>query len=380
MHEIESTIREINQEVQRTNTEIRKNEAAVGTWLATEPRDEVLSQASEELATALEQRDQLAAQIGEYDSTVETIERLLGEQEALATKTVDLKRELAQLKESSKEHLTRIGDASFTVFRENPLVDQEYADIFAPLLENFELIRDLDRQIEAKEQQIEERSFLDRMVERGRLMLLRNRRSNLAAQTPRLHQTAGKAIVETPFVDALDDPRLTEVAAPYRKDIKRIREIENDLEAISEQNEQINGELASVGTDRGPDRRIASLQEARAETVGSLQEVEATTGRLYLAGSPDVPSQISAQVQSIRELATENDSRRERIRRLQAALRVSQLGDRIDAIDRDIERKELSVQRLQQEIGDLRGKRSQTEEERSQAEQERGDSSELGLT
>lgn len=375
MHEIESAVREIESDVQRDNREIRRNQAMVGQWLAEQPRET----AGDKLATTLAQHDQLAAQIEQYDRTIQAIERLTEERGAAKERSTTLTEERADLTRQSEAEFTTVGECSFAVFRDNPLVDQEYADIFAPLLENYELLRDLDKQIEEKTRQVDERPFLDRMVERGRLVLLKNRRSNLAAQTSRLQLAAGRAISDTSFVEAIDDPRLTTAATPLERTITRIREIDGEQEALTAQISNIDGELASLGADRNATQRTQELRDVRAETAASLEDVDAEAGRLYLSNDGDIPRGLANAVKTTQELQRANDERRERIARLRAAQRVAELAGRIEAIDRDIQRKHDAVTRLNEEISALETKRAETDEARTTAEAQRGDPAELGL-
>lgn len=381
MREFEVAIREINTEIEQANTQIRIAHAAIGQWVASRHVDGGAGlPETAELSTALAQHDTVTAQIGEYDAMVETIRRLAEQRTESTTRSKALKQELERIRQESTEMLRAIGETSFTVFRENPLVDQEYADIFAALLENFELIRDLDRQIESKQQQIEERQFLDRVVERGRLLLLRNRRASLTNRAPRLQVDAGKAIVETPFVDAIDDRRLSEIAEPYRMTRKRIAEIEEELAGISEQIDEINAELETLAAQRNPDRRAAELRDAQAKTVASLQEIYADLGSVFLAADGELPHTHQDTRATIDRLTEENQARRERIKRLSAAIQVYQLNEKLASLERETQRRRDSIAKLESEITDLEHERERVESDRMAAEAERGDLSDLGVS
>ncbi|MFW5688959.1 MAG: hypothetical protein ACOC1U_05230 [Spirochaetota bacterium] len=318
----------------------------------------------------------------EIEERTRTRDRIVAIGERLAeieTKRKELEDRIKEIGTGLEPHYRVIGENAFRVFRDNPLIDQEYADIFTPLLDANEEMRQMRSELTSAEGELAEKPFLEKMVLRGRIIVLRNRLALRENQIERLYRDAGKQISATDFITTIGDPELDEAAAPLLELIDESNRLEGEVTALGEERDALQRELSKLGVERRPASRINQLKEE----IGALQEERrgAHAEIAMAAKGSDLLEQADAETKELLRsiAATENEKRaaEERIGRLDAAIRAERLAGDIDQIETSIGRKRSQIATLTGDIEELERKRAGLETQIREEERARGPVEEL---
>lgn len=286
--------------------------------------------------------------------------------------------EMRKIADELEPIFTEIGSVAFAVYRDNPLVDQEYADIFAPLLEIHEALKDIDGQISVIESEPEERQFLEKVVFRGKVVLLKNRRATREAAARKLYRKVGREIVNTGFINAIADPSLTQSVEPYLEQMKQTRSREQDVLNLADERDELASELETLGATKRPQRRIDEIDEEieaigeeRVLTLARLGRLLVDNGREILP--PSTKEWVAEAVKQKEELA----GLESRLARIEAAVEVENLNAELDQLRDGVRKRQGHVERLAGEIKDLEARIVLVVKERKKKEALRGAAEEL---
>jgi chromosome segregation ATPase len=274
----------------------------------------------------------------------------------------------------------QVGEAAYSVYRDNPLIDEECAAIFAPAGQRYQIIKDLSSEIAQLEKELENKPFLDKMVTRGRIALLKNRMSSNNSSLAAIYRTAGRRIVETDFVCAIGDPSLTAAMEPFRELTAQVHRANEHVAALESEREALSQELDSLSALNRIRRRMKELSEEErllaerqldvrarvCEELENLPETEVTI---------DLPAEKYAAVGTTR---TRLEELAKLEARLVAALEVERITEQIDTAEKDIKRREEQISTLQAEIESLDKERASLKRSLTAQRKKRGPLSELG--
>ena len=302
------------------------------------------------LAQIRQREQEVTAQIQEVAATRDRIceidDRLL----IVNEQTAGIEKEIHQLSEDIDPIYEKIGRIAFDVYRGNPLVDQEYADIFSPLVEVNSELSGLDAAMGDQLALLEDKPFLERMVIRGRIALLKNRRSTREGSFKRLVRGAGHDIMGTAFVDEIGDPKLTAAAEPHRDRLIGTRELEAELEAATEERHDLHKELESLGAGKRPQKR---REELEGDLIIFTQTRTSIRAELATAARNAPGSELPAKCRQLFAAAEKIEQR---------ITAVAAVSDRVHAA-LDIERLESDVERLNAEIRNREDRQSKLKNE-----------------
>ena len=297
---------------------------------------------------------------------------------AVKEQTSEIQSEIRRLSENMDPIYEEIGRLAFEVYRGNPLVDQEYADIFSALVEVNSELSGIETSIADQEALLGAKPFLEKMVIRGRIALLKNRRVTRDGSFRRLVRSAGRDIMGTAFVDEIGDPKLTAAAEPYRDRLKTARQRESDFETVNEERHTLNEELEKLGATKRPHKKREELEEdlltltqtrnaIRVELARAVRQVPKdelpTKCRSLFAGAGKIEKKIE-------ELTVISD-------RVQAALEVEQLEHDTERLAGEIKRKEARQIELKKEIAALKREKKETDLRLEEQQQTRGPAEEI---
>jgi len=334
----------------------------------------------EEPYLSLAEREQHASD--EIAELTQTRERIVSIGERLA----EIDRMVDEVEKRGKEiaaeldpHYQTIGEHAFRVFRDNPLIDQEYADIFTPVLNAAEELRQTRSELEQAEAELSEKPFLEKMVLRGRIIVLRNRVALRETQLDRLYRDSGRQIAATDFITTIGDPALDQAAAPFLDLLEESQRKEREIGALSDERAALRDELKTLGVDRRPGSRLNELDAAIEEAESRRAEVRASIATA--ANGADIAGSLGEEIQqsfeSIGSIEAAQEAARERLKRLDAAIRIEQLASEIDQIDSGADRKRQQVASLTADIDELERRKAGLEAQVAEAKQTRGPVEEL---
>ncbi|MFP4114598.1 MAG: hypothetical protein ACLFUA_09510 [Spirochaetales bacterium] len=328
----------------------------------------------EPYATLLARNDELSARIAERRATHDRIVAIGERLQEISSARSELQKRHKEIGAELDPHYRTIGENAFRVFRDNPLVDQEYAEIFTPLLDAHEELKQIRADLDTVESQVSEKPFLEKMVLRGRLIVLRNRLSMRETQLERLHREAGKQISATAFMTTIGDPELDRTAGPFLDLMDESQRLEHEIAALDDERSALENELEKLGVGKRPATRLREIDEQIADSERERADALAAIAR-SAAGS-DLVSEMSSDVQDalavVAEAEREREETRARLERLDAALEAERLAGDVDQIETSIARKRSQIETLQKEIAELESRKDGLQARVHDAEQKRG--------
>lgn len=318
-------------------------------------------------------------EIARIAATVNRLEEIADRIKVLGLDREEKEKRKTELTEELKPHHRAIGATAFRIFRENPLIDSKYTEIFKPLSENYDEVRQLERELAALHGEEAKRPLVARLMKRGQDLLLKSRIQGKQEKRDALHEEAGKALCETEFIALLDDPDLNAAAEPYEELQKRIAGIEEELETIDGEIRELNEEQQEKTGGKRLQKAISDLRDSREQRETAQNTLFAQLGGRYIEtlGEQEPPEELDFFLGELRSLDEREEKLRGGIERLEAAIKVAELTQRIRQTEEERERQQRKLQRLQQSIDELERERRYLEEEQQRAVELRGAEQEL---
>lgn len=313
-------------------------------------------------------------EIARIAATVERLEEISERMKVLGLDRADQEEQKEQLQEELRPHYRTIGETAFRIFRENPLIDNRYTEIFKALSENYDEVRQLERELAALHGEQSKRPFVERLMKRGRDLLLKSRIQAKQDKRDALHEEAGRKLCETEFIPLIDDPELNEAAEPYEEIQNRISKIDGQIAAIDQELRELNEEQQEKAGGKRLQRAFADLKETRQQREEAQHELFSQLGRRFVenSGTEQLPEELEPQGEALRSLDEQEKRCKDAVGRLEAALKMQELSHRMRQTDEEKERQQKKLQRIQDSIEELDRERSSLEEERKRMEKIRG--------
>jgi DNA repair exonuclease SbcCD ATPase subunit len=315
--------------------------------------------------------ERIAALIARKERAKEVLERvseLEAQKRASETEHKELLKELDPL-------FAPIGEEAFAIYRDNPLVDDAYAEIFGPLVEQSESIKQNERDVAQLEKEELDRPFLERVVSRGKLALAKNRLSVRKGQMQRLYARAGKQVASTEFISTIGAPSLDSVAAPYLDRMDAITRIEDDLRAVGDELDQLNAEFDRICDGLRAKGCVKDLEQLIEETMRHRGDLLTTIGEAIYGfpGETSFSKQVTEAIEAIRVTQNQIEEKQTFVARIDAALQVERLEDEISSVERSVERKKNQIEEIQAAIAKLQHDQKELESQKREQEATRGD-------
>lgn len=348
--------------------------AEAGTHLLSKP--ETVQGA--DLAGIRKREQDVSNQIREVEASSERIASIEARLAEIKKRKRELNAEIKELSENLDPIYEEIGRLAFDVYRNNPLVDQQYAEIFTPLVEVHSELMGIDASIAEQQAILEEKPFLEKMVVRGRIGLLRNRRATREGSFRRLVRSAGRDIMGTAYVDEIGDPTLSKAAEPYRDRLKATRERETELEDLNGEHQRLHEELDGLDASKRPNRRLHELEEDL-RTLGETRDVILVELAQAAANAPasSLPAKVKGLFKQSNELETKLSTLGNLKERVEAGLELESLEADTRRMQAEIEKKEARQAEIKQEISDLKRDRKSAEDRMTECREKRGAVDEL---
>lgn len=325
---------------------------------------------------------QISAQNEEIARIAATIERLeeIGERvKALGLDREEKEKRKEELTEELRPHYRAIGAAAFRIFRENPLIDSKYTEIFKPLSENYDEVRQLERELANLHGEEAKRPLVARLMKRGQDLLLKNRIQNKQEKRDALHEEAGRQLCRTEFIALLDDPDLNAAAEPYEELMERINGLQKEIDEIDEEIRELNQEQQEKSGGKRLQKAVADLRETRAQRESAQHALFAQVGGRYVdtLAEKEPPEELGFFLDELTELDEREAEKRKGIEKLDAAVKVAELGNRIRQTDEEKERQQRKLERIQRSIDELQKELTHLQEEQQRAAELRGPEEDL---
>jgi len=374
MSQLEKRAESLRERQNSLRTELHRVLAEAGAHLLKKP-----AKAESEHLTAIREPDQqVSEQMIALEAKRKRITEIEEKLQSVKTRTSELQSEIRGLSEDMNPIYEEIGTIAFDVYRGNPLVDQEYADIFSPLVEINSEISGIDAAIAEQQALLEAKPFLEKMVIRGRIALLKNRRVTREGAFRRLVRSAGHDIMGTSFVEEIGDPTLTRAAEPYLERVAATREREEEIESLAEMRRSWQEQLEKATEGKRPGKQIDELNEDLDILTQTQTSIRAELAQA-VRSVPD--AEIPAKAKELLAAADSIDSRLSEITRMvsrvQAALDAERIEGDLKELARQVAQKESRQAELKKEITELKSEIKDAEQRLADATATRGSVEEL---
>lgn len=369
MSQFEERTRSAEERLERLRADQQEILAEAGAHLLEAPDALTDAAAAERAARARELEEQYHATDSLKTRIIAIDERLLKLQEDEAALRDGI-RELSQDLDPIYEEIGRI---AFNIYRGNPLVDQEYADIFSPMVEVNGEIAGIDAAVNEQQALLDDKPFLEKMVIRGRMALLKSRRTTREGTLKRLIRKAGQAIMKTAFVDEIADPTLSAAAEPFRERVQKTRQHEEELDSVQADRSRLREELESLGVEKRPRKRLDELDAEMEQIRRQLDTERAAIARAVMKDPPaGLAEGVLLLFSRAGDLADQLSEAAGLYERLQAALKVEELERSSQSLGAEIQRKEARQAEIKKQLSALRRQSKAAEAELEAARERRG--------
>lgn len=321
----------------------------------------------------------LAERIGSLIERKDRAREILDRQSELEAQRRTSEAEHKELLKELEPLFAPIGEQAFAIYRDNPLVDEAYAEMFAPLVEQSESIKQSRREVEQLDREEQDRPFLERVVSRGKLALAKNRLSVRQAQMQRLYAKAGKQVAATEFIATIGAPSLDEVAAPYLDRMEAIDRLEADLRSVEDELDRLSQEFDQICEGVRSKGCVKDLEQLISETMRQRNELLTTIGNAIVGFTGDVSlsSQVATAVKAVETTRNQIAEKQAFVARIDAAVEVERLEDQIASVERSIERKQHQIEEIQAAVAQLQDDQKSLEKRKREQETARGDLADL---
>lgn len=281
----------------------------------------------------------------------------------------ELQKEQDQAFKGLEEVYEQIGSVAFRMFREHPLLDARYSAVFENLARYQDDMRRLDTELDrySAEPASGAGSLFERLGTRSRRAILRNRRSVRENQLPRLLQDAGRRLMDTDFVERIDDEELNRVAAPVFAARENRNRLDERLTALREE----SGRLVEEFNDLSRGKKLPRARRDREGEIDTARsELNAVLSQLGAIAGAAPPESLEAAARSLRECEQRTEHFTELIHRLEAGAEARRISGEIDDLEARIAETETRLQ-------ELRATRDDRSARRDALLTQRGDEDEL---
>ncbi len=298
--------------------------------------------------------------------------------EAIRQEISDGSSERKHLQQEAAAVFPGIGRRAFEIFHDNTYLEADYAERFSEISAAQNEVDRLQAELDEQEAILESKPFLDRIVTRGRVVLLKNRVSSRSEAMEKQYRRLGESIVGSEFIREVNDEELNRVAEPYFAAERRISDIADRAEQLNKERNELESELSQLCEGRRPgkasselDDRIRELRDTQYNAVAQF----ARTVRDHL--NEQMRETVQQHLDRIDALEADVSQKQSSIQRLEAALEVERLQSEIGQVNEDIGLREREIEAAEKRKAELFERRAELEQERAAQEEKRGNPEDL---
>lgn len=370
--EISARMRELDAETQRIDATIHNRQLEIGeTLLDAEWESNPSSRVQNQLSTA----QRLRHELDDLKITRNRLDEAQRRKDEIDKERKELNRRISKEMSEVEPHFEEIGRLAFDVYRNNPVVDSSAEEIFSPLLEKFNQIKNADRDVARLEDERKRgRNPVGQLVKGSKLVLERSRQQLRKSGMSSLYSAAGREVCTSGLIDRLDDPKLHEAGERFFEARRHIETAEAKLQELSQEEENLDMERTTLLNGKGVNERRAELMTMQRNREHELEHALKDLGRSYAVAKsrPRVTPGVSETVEELEKLYEARKTLERKHKRLDAALGVVDLDQEREEKDTQIQRLQEERDRLDQRIEEIRQEIADEEERRKRLVKTRG--------
>lgn len=317
-------------------------------------------------------------ELNEYvRATGEEVQRLLeldARQRELRDRLRTLQDERDHLRLGLEPTYQRIGEAGYRLFRERPISDPAFVDVFDRLAAHHDRLKSLGRELETRRRELGDDSGVRTLIPRARLASMRRKHAALERQLTRLYQDAGRDLVRQGFGDRIDNEAFTATFDPLREVEQRETEIDREIARLAEESGNLVTAFNAIAGEQKLARARAAREAGISEARRDLNDVLQSLGEMV---ETDTPLQLREQAEAIDAARRRANHFETLLHRLEAGRQVVELDRDLDRVSARLEDVTSQVATLQARLKELQTTRERTQRERDRLLEERGEEREL---
>jgi chromosome segregation ATPase len=335
----------------------------------------------EELAPSFEEADTRKESLDKVRETIDAIGHNIERQQEIRDRLKEQTAEVREIEQENEPIFEAIGEAAFAQYKKNPFIDQRYANIFTEMVRIQDELSETEDEIRRAEAELERKPFFEKIVQRGRLALLRNRHGNKLSAMPGLFREIGRAVCESDFVEAVDSEDLRQTVQPYQRNEQRRRTLEANNRELERELETLGEEMRELTEDAKPERAITKAESEEQLRKDALQEQFQAIGLAFRDSSAasQPPKSIKPVLDEINELEKANAEKAKLINRLNSAIEVEHLEKSINEMKDTISLHEKQIEESRETISRLESEIESADKKKAEEEKKRGDLSSLSV-
>lgn len=369
MSEYQKQITELDRSISEREAHMGTLQATIGRYVR-QHRSDLVEQ--RRLRTKVKDAEARQKEYDEASAQAARLEHLQNRRQEIQEQITDAQAEVDRMSEEIKPLCQEVGKAAFKTYRENPFVDPAIEEIFSSLLEHEEDLKELDRQIGEQETELAQRSAVAKLMSRGRLAFLRGKKSARENGLPRLHREAGEAVCATNFITRVEDPDLSAAAKPYFQKRAEIEDLEQHIQSLEDEKRSVASELSELTGGVGAERRLKKAKENAESELRALDREIGEKAASGLDGDPDLPDDVQAALEELKTAEAAQNTERDRLRRLRAAVELEEVTESIPRIEQQIGRQEQDIAERRKHLEELKQELQNAEAEKRRIEKARG--------
>jgi predicted nucleic acid-binding Zn-ribbon protein len=327
------------------------------------------------IATLYKDVKKMQTSLKTYQKQIERIEEITERIEEIRNERQALEENVADIEKQNIPLYGRIGETAFKVYKETPAQFHEYADIFSSVMEHKNEILQMERDIDAIDSNQTERSFFEKLKDKGQAALLKGKRMVRMRTTNKHFQEIGEKLCNTNFFDAAESEELQKEVGPYRQNQNNIAQLEDQKKDLLKEQEKLNLELQDIAGEARPQKKIDELRVIIRDEEKNLNQILERMGTVYFKSKPEeIPAddQIEKVTAEIKQIEDEITAAQESIKKLEASLEADRLGEDIKRMEKNIASLQEDIKRSEERIDHLQHEIGQTQKEKEKLEKIRG--------
>ncbi|MCA1753722.1 MAG: hypothetical protein LC641_03270 [Spirochaeta sp.] len=365
----------LRDETAKLEQNLQEEFAALGTHLRKTYPDLCQEEIAQEACREYEEADERLSSTQESKTRIATIQ---SRTEAIRQEISDGSSERKHLQQEASAVFPGIGRRAFEIFHDNTYLEADYAERFSEIAAAQNEVNRLQAELDEQEAILESKPFLDRIVTRGRVVLLKNRVSSRSEAMEKQYRRLGETIVDSEFIREVNDEELNRIAEPYFAAERRISDIADRAEQLDKERNELESELSQLCEGRRPGKASSVLddhiQQLRDNQYNALAQFARKVSTIL---SDEMRKTAASYLERIASTESTVSEKQVTIQRLEAALEVERLQSEIEQVNNDIGLREREIEAAEKQKTELFERRAELEEERAAQENKRGNVDDL---
>jgi chromosome segregation ATPase len=370
MKNYRKTIDALRDETAKLEQSLQEEFAALGTHLRETYPDLCHEDTAQESCREYEEASERLSSTQESKARIATIQSRI---EAIRQEISDGSSERKHLQQEASAVFPGIGRRAFEIFHDNTYLEADYAERFSEIAAAQNEVNRLQAELDEQEAILESKPFLDRIVTRGRVVLLKNRVSSRSEAMEKQYRRLGETIVDSEFIREVNDEELNRIAEPYFAAERRISDIADRAEQLDKERNELETELSQLCEGHRPGKASAEfddkIQKLRDNQYNALAQFARKVSAVL---SDEMRKTAGSYLERIASTESAISEKQATIQRLEAALEVERLQSEIEQVNNNIGLREREIEAAEKRKTELFERRAELEEQRAAQEDKRG--------